>query len=125
MRQIIVIDPVFFQAVFPQLLSHIIRNTAFRTDKIKGIPRHLRHRDAVPQIFHFIEASRPVFHGKQFFQHLDLTVEIIYNFVVNNEREDLPQIIFIKTKFLKHLSSSPTEIKLVQIYDTGNALTKC
>ena len=48
MRNIIVINPVFFQAVFAQFLPHIIGNAAFCTDKIKSIPCHFRHRDAVP-----------------------------------------------------------------------------
>lgn len=66
-----------------------------------------------------------MFNGKKLFQHLDLTIKIIHDFVVDNKGEDLPQIIFIKTQFFKHLLGNPTEIKFVQLYDTGNPLIKC
>ena len=103
MRNIVVINSVFPQTVFPQFLPHIISNAAFCADKVKSIPRHFRHRDAVPQILHIIEPPRPVFGGKKLFEHFDLAVEIINDFVVNDKGKDLPQIIPIKTKFLEHL----------------------
>lgn len=103
MRYIVIIDSVLQQAVFAQFLPHIIGDTALRTDKVKRVAGHFRHRDAVPQILHLVEPPRPVFGGEKLFQHLDLAVEIVNDFVVNDKGEDLPQIIPLKTKFLKHL----------------------
>lgn len=103
MRHIVIIDSVLQQTVLAQFLPHIIGHAAFRTDKVKSIAGHFRHRDAVPQILHLVEPPRPLVGGEKLFQHFDLAVQIINDFVVNDKGEDLPQIIPLKTKFLKHL----------------------